>query len=257
MFLRGFDKEIRYFVKEEMMKKGVNLIFNDNINSIKKISEPLHDLQYHISLESGKMAETGLVLYATGRTPHTQDLGLANVDIQLNTRGEIQVNEYFQTSEKSIYALGDVTGGMQLTPVALAEGMYLANYFYSGQKPALLDYSNIPAAVFCQPTIATVGLSEEQAKAEYPEVSVFVSNFKPMKHTLSGSDERCLMKMIVDNQTDKVLGVHMVGAEAGEIIQGMAVALKAGATKAVFDATIGIHPTAAEEFVTMRQARFN
>jgi glutathione reductase (NADPH) len=182
-------------------------------------------------------------------------LGLENIDIQINQRGEIIVDEYFQTSENSIYALGDVTGGMQLTPVALAEGMYLANYFYGENKPTSLDYENIPTAVFCQPTIGTVGLSEEQAKAKYGEVSVFISNFKPMKHTLSGSDERCLMKMIVDKASDKVLGIHMVGAEAGEIIQGMAVAIKAGATKKVFDETIGIHPTAAEEFVTMRQPR--
>ncbi|MFT6910486.1 MAG: glutathione reductase (NADPH), partial [Oleiphilaceae bacterium] len=132
-----------------------------------------------------------------------------------------------------------------------------AHHFYSEHKLATLDYSNIPTAVFCQPTIGTVGLSEEQAKSQYDDVDVFVSNFKPMKHTLSGSDERCLMKMIVDKKTDKVLGIHMVGAEAGEIIQGMAVALKAGASKKVFDATIGIHPTAAEEFVTMRQPKSN
>ncbi len=257
MFLRGFDEEIRHFVKDEMLKKGVELIFNDNISEIKKVTEPLHDLEYNLTFESGKSLETGLILYATGRTPHTQNLGLENVDIALNKRGEIQVNEHFQTSQKNIFALGDVTGGMQLTPVALAEGMYLAHYLYAADKPSLLDYSHIPTAVFCQPTIATVGLSEEQAKSQYTDISVYVSNFKPMKHTLSGSDERCLMKMIVDKATDKVLGIHMVGAEAGEIIQGLAVALKAGATKHVFDTTIGIHPTAAEEFVTMRQARSN
>ncbi|MFT6029306.1 MAG: glutathione reductase (NADPH) [Oleiphilaceae bacterium] len=257
MFLRGFDEEIRHFVKDEMIKKGVILKFNDNISAIKKVSEPFQDLGYQVTFDSGDIYETGLVLYATGRTPHTQNLGLENVDVTFNKRGEIQVDKHFQTSEKSIYALGDVTGGMQLTPVALAEGMYLAHHLYSEHKLATLDYSNIPTAVFCQPTIGTVGLSEEQAKSQYDDVDVFVSNFKPMKHTLSGSDERCLMKMIVDKKTDKVLGIHMVGAEAGEIIQGMAVALKAGASKKVFDATIGIHPTAAEEFVTMRQPKSN
>lgn len=257
MFLRGFDEEIRQFVKDEMIKKGVILKFNDNVSSIKSIQEPERDLVYQVSFESGDIVESGLVLYATGRRPHTQDLGLENLNLEINKRGEIVVDESFQSSEKSIYALGDVTGGMQLTPVALAEGMYLAHYLYADKKPKKVDYSNIPTAVFCQPTIATVGLSEEQARAEYGQISVFVSNFKPMKHTLSGSDERCLMKMIVDKATDKVLGIHMVGADAGEIIQGMAVAVKAGATKQVFDETIGIHPTSAEEFVTMRQARPN
>ena len=257
MFLRGFDEEIRHFVKQEMIKKGVVLKFNDNVSSIKYIQEPERDLVYQVEYESGEVVESGMVLYATGRVPHTQDLGLENINIDTNKRGEIIVDQSFQSSEKSIYALGDVTGGMQLTPVALAEGMYLAHYLYADKKPKAVDYTNIATAVFCQPTIATVGLTEEQARAEYGEVSVFISNFKPMKHTLSGSDERCLMKMIVDKASDKVVGIHMVGAEAGEIIQGMAVAIKAGATKQVFDETIGIHPTAAEEFVTMRQARSN
>lgn len=257
MFLRGFDEEIRHFVKQEMIKKGVVLKFNDNVSSIKHIQEPERDLVYQVEYESGEVVESGMVLYATGRVPHTQDLGLENININTNQRGEIIVDQSFQSSEKNIYALGDVTGGMQLTPVALAEGMYLAHYLYADKKPKAVDYTNIATAVFCQPTIGTVGLTEEQARAEYGDVSVFVSNFKPMKHTLSGSDERCLMKMIVDKASDKVLGIHMVGAEAGEIIQGMAVALKAGATKQVFDETIGIHPTAAEEFVTMRQARSN
>jgi glutathione reductase (NADPH) len=254
MILRGFDEEIRAFVKEEMHKKGLRFLFQDNIARIetdgKNAAEPLT-----VVYESGKQESTGLVLFATGRVPHTQDLGLENVDVTLNDKGEIIVDAHFQTSEPSIYALGDVTGGMQLTPVALAEGMYLARYLFAVEKPKPLSYELIPTAVFCQPNIATVGLTEEQARAQFNEVSVFVSNFKPMKHTLSGRDERCLMKLVVDKQSDKVLGAHMVGSEAGEIVQGLAVAMKAGATKAIFDETIGIHPTAAEEFVTMRQAR--
>jgi glutathione reductase (NADPH) len=257
LFLRGFDEEIRHFVKDEIQKKGVILKFNDNISSIKHIQEPERDLVYQVNFESGTVVETGMVLYATGRVPHTQDLGLEKLNIDLNKRGEIIVDEHFRSSEENIFALGDVIGGMQLTPVALAEGMYLANYLFAESKPESVDYTNIATAVFCQPSIGTVGLSEEQAKQEYGDVSIYVSNFKPMKHTLSGSDERCLMKMIVDKATDKVLGIHMVGSDAGEIIQGMAVALKAGATKKVFDQTIGIHPTAAEEFVTMRQTRSN
>ena len=251
MILRGFDDEIRHFVKDEMLKKGIRFLFNDNVARIEKHANDLLSVTY----ESGTEATSGLVLYATGRVPHTQDLGLEKVNIALTDKGEIKVDQHFQSSVPSIYALGDITGGMQLTPVALAEGMYLAHYLFAAEKPSALNYENIPTAVFCQPNIATVGLSEEQARAKFKDISVYVSNFKPMKHTLSGRDERCLMKLIVDKQSDKVLGIHMVGAEAGEIIQGMAVALKAGATKKVFDETIGIHPTAAEEFVTMRQAR--
>jgi len=251
LFLRGFDEEVRHFVKEEIAKKGLKLVFSDNVKSIHKEDDQALSLTY----ESGKTEITDLVLYATGRVPHTKDLGLDKTQVKLNSAGQIEVDAGFQTCVDSIYALGDVTGGMQLTPVALAEGMYLANTFYSQQKPELIDYRNIATAVFCQPNIATVGLTEEQAKQEFSDIEVFVSSFKPMKHTLSGSSERSLMKMIVDKATDRVVGVHMVGAEAGEIIQGIAIAMKAGATKKVFYQTIGIHPTAAEEFVTLREAR--
>jgi len=248
LFLRGFDEEVRAFVKEEVIKKGIKLKFNDNVIALNTVNGK----QIQVNYESGQEETTGLVLYATGRTPHLQDLGLENVDVKLNNKGQVAVNEQFETSVKSIYALGDVTGGMQLTPVALAEGMFLANNLFNSNKPEPIDYSNIATAVFCQPNIATVGLSEEQAREKYSEISVFVSSFKALKHTLSGRDERSLMKMIVDKKTDVVLGVHMVGSDAGEIIQGISIALKAGATKKIFDQTIGIHPTAAEEFVTMR-----
>jgi len=251
LFLRGFDEEVRHFVKDEISKKGITLQFNENITSIQKLDNGELELEF----DSGTQAITGLVLYATGRVPHTHDLGLDNTSVSLNERGQIAVDEMFKTSSPSIYALGDVTGGMQLTPVALAEGMFLANYFFADFDPEPVNYENIATAVFCQPNIATVGLSEEQAKASYGNIEVFTSSFKPMKHTLSGRNERSLMKIIVERQTDRVLGVHMVGSDAGEIIQGIAIALKAGATKKMFDQTIGIHPTAAEEFVTMRQSR--
>ncbi len=250
LFLRGFDEEVRSFVKQEIEKKGIDLRFNTNISEVQKKGEEC----FECHLENGEVLETGLVLYATGRRPHTQDLGLENVDVDLNSRGEIRVDQHFNCSVDSIYALGDVTGGMQLTPVALAEGMYLYKHF-CGLSPKPVDYTNIPTAVFCQPNIATVGLSEESAKETYGEVSVFVSEFRAMKHTLSGRNERTLMKLIVDKASDKVVGAHMVGEGAGEIIQGIAIAIKAGASKAVFDETIGIHPTAAEEFVTMRTPR--
>lgn len=250
LFLRGFDEEVRHFVKDEVEKKGLKLRFNDNIASI----EPHSDLLC-VNYESGEQADVGMVLVATGRKPHTHDLGLENTSIELSSSGFIPVNDDFKTNVDHIYALGDVIGGMQLTPVALAEGMYLAHYLFSDKKPAPVDYGNIPTAVFCQPNIATVGLTEEQALAQGISLQVFTSAFKALKHTLSGRNERTFMKLIVDTETDIVVGAHMVGPEAGEIIQGLAIAIKAGATKAQFDQTIGIHPTAAEEFVTMRSPR--
>jgi glutathione reductase (NADPH) len=174
----------------------------------------------------------------------------------MTAKGSIVVNDDFQTAEPSIYAVGDVIDRMQLTPVALAEGMALARNLYSDKKDHKVDYDFIATAVFCQPNIATVGYSEEQAKTKFDSVAVYKSDFKHMKHTLSGLDERTFMKLLVDQATDKVIGCHMVGADAGEIIQGLAVAIKAGATKADFDSTIGIHPTAAEEFVTMREPTY-
>ncbi len=248
LFLRGFDNEIREFAAEEIRKKGTNLRFNCDVSSIEKQA----DESLKVNLNDGTFFIADAVLYATGRKPHLHDLGMENVDIKLTDRGYIAVNGQFQTSAPSIYALGDVTGGMELTPVALAEGMALAKSLYNNQ-PCKVDYSNIATTVFCQPNIGTVGLSEEQARAEYKNVIKYRSSFRAMKHTISGSQERTLMKLLVDGDSDKILGAHMVGPDAGEIMQGLAIALKAGATKADFDSTIGIHPTAAEEFVTMRE----
>ncbi len=248
LFLRGFDQEVREFVAEEMRKKEVDLRFNTDVERIEKRA----DGSLRVYLNSGEILDADCVLYATGRVPNVTDLGLENVAVRQRKNGAVIVNDQLQTDEPSVYALGDVTDRVQLTPVALAEGMMLVRNLY-GDASQKLDYELIPTAVFCQPNIGTVGLSEEQARERYGEIDVYSSNFRALKHTLSGSDERTLMKMLVDPATDLVVGVHMVGGEAGEIIQGIAVAMKAGATKAVFDATIGIHPTAAEEFVTMRQ----
>ena len=217
--------------------------------------EKLDDGGFRVSLTSAEAIDTGLVFSAIGRVPKTSDLGFDDVNVACATSGAIVVNEHYQTNIPSIYAIGDVIDRVQLTPVALAEGMYLANYFFSDTSVLPVDYSNIPTAVFCQPNIGTVGLTEEEAKREFGEIDVYISSFKPMKHTMSGRDERSMMKLVVDKASDRVVGAHMVGPEAGEIIQGIAVAIKVGATKAQFDSTIGIHPTAAEEFVTMRQAR--
>lgn len=191
------------------------------------------------------------VFFATGRHPLTNDLGLERAGIETDRKGAIKVDELYRTNIPSIYAVGDVTNRVNLTPVALAEGMSVARRLFAGMD-AVVDYDLIPTAVFSRPTIGTVGLSEEAAQAAGHEVTIFKSDFRPMVHTLSGRDERTFMKLVVDKNDDRVLGCHMVGPHAGEIIQGMAVAMRAGATKQIFDTTIGIHPTAAEEFVTMR-----
>lgn len=247
LFLRGFDTDIREFVASECRKKGIHLQFDADIASIDKRGETLQS-----TLRDGSTLESDCVLYATGRRPKTDGLGLQEAGVTTSASGAINVGEDFCTSVSSIHALGDVIGRVELTPVALAEGMALANNLF-GSGGRTVDYDLIPTAVFCQPNIGTVGLTEEQALKQGRDLRVYRSEFRPMKHTLSGRDERTLMKMIVDDASDRVLGIHMAGAEAGEIIQGMAVALRSGATKSVFDSTIGIHPTAAEEFVTMRE----
>ena len=247
LFLRGFDQEVREFTRDEMAKKGVNLHFNTNIESLEKVEGGIK-----ATLTNGDVLEVDAVLSATGRKPHLEGLGLDRLDIALNENGSIQVNDRFETSEPSILALGDVTGGPELTPVALAEAMHLVAHHYGDAPKAPMNYDNIATAVFCHPNIGTVGLSEEKAREVYGDIRVYTADFRPMKHTLSGSDERCLMKLIVDDKSDVVVGAHMVGEEAGEVIQGIAIAVRAGLTKAQFDATVGIHPTGAEEFVTMR-----
>ena len=202
------------------------------------------------------MIEADVVLYATGRRPNVEGLGLAEVGVKQASDGTIEVDANFATSVPGVYALGDVVGRMELTPVALAEGMALVDHLFGpapGKALRSMDYDNIPTAVFTHPPVGTVGLTEAQAREKFSAIQVFRSDFKPLRHTLSGRGERTLVKLIVDSATDRVVGLHMVGADAGEIVQGFAVALKCGATKAQFDATIGIHPTSAEEFVTLRE----
>ena len=245
--LRGFDDDVRDFVANEMQTKGVDIRLHTTIEKIDKLA----DGSLLASLINGQTLAADKILYATGRVANTQNLGMETVAIDTNQQGQILVDSNFQTTTTGIYALGDVIGGMELTPVALAEGMALARHLFDDQ-PINLDYDHIPTAVFCQPNIATVGLSEPEARKKFDEVDVYRSSFRPLKNTISGNSEKTLMKLLVDKASDRVVGLHMVGPDAGEIIQGFAVALKSGATKAVFDSTIGIHPTAAEEFVTMR-----
>ncbi len=246
--LQGFDHEAREMLTHEMQKKGVRLLLNTNITAI----EPDAD-RYRISYSDGNRDATDLIMYAIGRRPNTAGLGLEKSGVKLDKNGAIIINSSYQTDIPSIYAIGDVTHRRQLTPVAIAEGAALARSLY-GNQPAAVDYSNIATCIFSQPNLAMVGLTEEQAKSQYADITVYRTSFRPMKHTMTGNNEKTLMKLLVDNATDKVVGAHMVGMDAGEIIQGIAIAIKAGATKTQFDSTIGIHPTAAEEFVTMKQA---
>ncbi len=247
LFLRGFDPDIRAHAAREIAKTGVELRFEVTVESITRGPGGLQ-----LALSDGTSIEADTVLYATGRKANLEGLGLDNVQVELSEFGNVVVNDEFRTTEPSIFALGDVTGGMELTPVALAEGMAFARRQFGGLEYTV-DYDFIPTAVFCQPNIGTVGFTEEEARAEFGHIRLFKSTFKPMKHTISGRDEQTFMKLIVDKASDRVVGVHMMGPDAGEIMQGIAIALRAGATKALFDTTIGIHPTAAEEFVTMRE----
>ncbi len=248
LFLRHFDRDLRETLAEEMPKKGVRLRFGTEVEAVSRRA----DGSLELALGDGSRLETDLVLYATGRRPLTRDLGLEACGVALGADGAILVDEYYQSSVPSIHAIGDVIGGPELTPLATAQGMALASTLFLGEKRRV-SLENLPTAIFSQPAVGTVGLGEEQARERYPAVQVYHTRFRALKHTLSGNPEKTFMKLVVDAASDRVLGVHMVGPEAGEIIQGMAVALQAGATKRVFDATIGIHPTAAEEFVTMRE----
>jgi glutathione reductase (NADPH) len=246
--LRGFDDDIAAFLAVEMGKRGVDIRLGTHLHSI----ERRPDGALLVSLHDGSTLEASTVLYATGRGPNTSGLGLEEAGVTLGSRGEVAVDAQYRSSVPSILAVGDVTDRVQLTPVALGEAMVVVDQLF-GQGQRRMSYEFIPTAVFTHPNIGTVGLTESQAKEKHGTVRVYQSEFKSLKHTLSGSTERTLMKLVVDDASDRVVGLHMVGAEAGEIVQGFAVAMKAGATKAHFDATIGIHPTAAEEFVTMRE----
>ncbi len=249
--LRGFDNDVRSFISSEMVKTGVTLHLNTDVAAIERSGDCLQ-----VRLRDGSLITVDTVLYATGREPLTGGLGLDAVGVAVNDAGAIQVNAQYQTSVPSIYALGDVTARLQLTPVALGEAMVVVDQLFGpqeGKQARSMSYEFIPTAVFTHPNIGTVGYSEADASEKFGKISIYRTDFKALKHTLSGSTERTLMKLVVEDATDRVVGLHMVGPEAGEIVQGFAVALKAGATKAVFDSTIGIHPTMAEEFVTMRE----
>ncbi|XP_048332690.1 glutathione reductase, chloroplastic isoform X1 [Ziziphus jujuba] len=246
--LRGFDDEMRAVVARNLEGRGVNLHPRTNLTKLEKTE----DGKIKATTDHGEDLIADVVLFATGRVPNTKRLNLEAAGVELDEAGAVKVDEYSRTNIPSIWAVGDVTNRMNLTPVALMEGTFFANTVFNG-KPSKPDYRDVPYAVFSIPPLSVVGLSEEQAiEQAHGDILVFTSTFNPMKNTVSGRQEKTVMKLVVDAETDKVLGASMVGPDAPEIIQGIAVALKCGATKAQFDSTVGIHPSAAEEFVTMR-----
>jgi glutathione reductase (NADPH) len=246
--LRGFDDDARAFVTREVQKKGIRVITNATVDALEKRSTGLV-----ATLSNGDTIEVDGALSAIGRLPKTASLGLDNAGVRVDDVGAIVVDDYGHTNVPSVHAIGDVTNRLNLTPVAIAEGTALARTLFNGTKTAA-HREDVPTAVFSSPPLSCVGLTEARAR-EFGPVDIYTSEFRPMKHTMSGSDERSFMKLVVDQATQRVLGAHMVGADAPEIIQGIAIAITCRATKAQFDATIGIHPTAAEEFVTMRDKR--
>ena len=245
--LRGFDDDVRNTLAGEMVKKGINLIVETTIDRIEKRES---DLLLHLC--DGSPLEPALALAAPGRKPNTENLGLEEVGVALDKKGAIAVDEYSKTSVDNIYAVGDVTDRINLTPVAIQEAMAFVDTVFRG-SPRAMDHADVPSAVFSHPPVSTVGLTELQAREKHGQLDIYRSTFRPLKHTLSGRDEKTMMKLIVAKDSQRVVGVHMVGLDAPEIVQGMAVAITAGATKQVFDAPVGIHPPADEEFVTMRE----
>ena len=247
--LRGFDNDMRTALFEEMKKRNIKIRTKTEVRAIKK-----RGAIFSLQLDNDKIIETDCVMYATGRKANTKELGLELAGVEMRTNGSIKVDEYNRTSQPHIYAVGDVTDRIQLTPVAIQEGHALADMLFN-KNTRTTDYINVPSAVFSTPPIATVGLTEEQACKKFGKIDIYDSNFKPLVHTISGRDERSVMKLIVEPESDLVVGCHMMGSDAPEIIQGMAIAIKCGATKSQFDSTTGIHPSSAEEFVTMRSKR--
>ncbi len=245
--LRGFDDDIRVTLAQELRNRGIAIRARTDVTRIEKRGSGVD-----LSLSKGDTLSADLVMYATGRHPNTRGLGLEEIGVRVGKANAVMVDEWSRSAVPHIYAIGDVTDRLNLTPVAIAEGRALAETLFNN-NPINVDHANVATAVFSQPPIGTVGLTERTAREKYGAVDIYRTRFRPMKHTLSGREEGTMMKLVVDRRSDRVLGCHMVGADAPEIIQGLAIALKCGATKRQFDQTIGIHPTAAEEFVTMRE----
>src|SRR5215469_9402329 len=245
--LYGFDDDLRVALAQEMRGRGIEIHGRTQVARIEKRPHG-----YSVYTTIGQEFSADVVMYCTGRNPNTKALGLAEVGVETTSNGAVVVDEWSGSSIPNIYAIGDVTDRINLTPVAIAEGRALAETLYN-DNPIKMDHANVPSAVFSQPPIGAVGLTEEEARRECGDVDIYMARFKPMKNTLSGREERTLMKLVVDAHTERVLGCHMLGPDAPEIMQGLAIAVKCGASKRMFDQTVGIHPSAAEEFVTMRE----
>jgi len=252
--LAGFDGEVRRFIASEMGRAGVDVRLNWAVEAV----ERKDDGSFCVTGADGTVCDADVVLYATGRKALTAGLGLETAGVALDDRGSVVVDEHYRSNVPSIHAIGDISSRKQLTPVALAEAMALLDILFGaekGKQPRKVDYEMIPTAVFTHPNIGTVGRTEEQAREDLgsDDIEIYRADFRTLRHTLSGSGERSFVKLVVQKSTDLVVGLHMVGADAGEIVQGFAVAMRAGATKSLFDSTIGVHPTLAEEFVTLRE----
>ncbi|MEM9454883.1 MAG: glutathione-disulfide reductase [Myxococcota bacterium] len=245
--LRTFDDDVHAALSEELKARGIEIKTHTDIESVERRGQGLV-----VRCRGGYEHEANVLLWATGRRPNTRGIGLEDAGVTLDERGAIEVDQWSRTNVHGIFALGDATTRINLTPVAIADGRALAETLFN-DNPVAIDHQGVPTAVFSQPQVGTVGLTEKEARAKFERVVIYRSHFRPMKHILPGRQERTMMKLVVDGRSDRVLGVHMVGPDAAEIIQGFAVALKCGATKKQFDATVGIHPSSAEEFVTMAQ----
>jgi glutathione reductase (NADPH) len=246
--LRGFDHDVREFVGEEMQKKGIRLLLQ---SEAERIDRHTGSAGLQVRFADGKVLEVDQVMFATGRVPNVAGLDIENSGVEVTADGRVSVNEFSRTNVEHIYAVGDVTSRVNLTPVAIYEGHAFADSVFGG-KARPVTHEFVPSAVFSQPPVGTVGFSEADARHHFGDIDVYCSRFSPLKSTLSGRKEQTLMKLVVARATQKVVGVHIAGQDAPEIVQGFAVAVKSGLRKDQFDATVGIHPTAAEELVTMR-----
>lgn len=245
--LRGFDDDIRHHLAAEMAKKGIEIRTRASVAQIERSGDGVR-----VTLDDGTAFGAGQIMFATGRVPNVMNLGLERADVRLNPHGAIMVDAFSRSTAENIHAVGDVTNRLNLTPVAVREGQAFADTVF-GNTPTRVDHTLVPTAVFSQPEVGVVGLTEAQARASHARVDIYKTGFRPMKHTLSGRDGRMLMKLVVDGESDRVLGCHICGPEAGEMAQLLGISLRAGARKADFDATMAVHPTAAEELVTMRE----
>jgi glutathione reductase (NADPH) len=245
--LRGFDDDVREHLRNEMRTRGITVTCGHTVSAVEKAGD-----EFTVQLSDGSSIATDKVMFATGRRPNVMGLGLDKLGVEIHEHGGIAVDDYSKSSVENIYAVGDVTNRVNLTPVAIREGHAFADTLY-GKKPTPVDHTDVPTAVFSEPEVGVIGLTEAQARQRLAKVDIYKTSFRPMKATLSGRQTRSFMKLVVDGETDRVVGCHLVGPDAGEMIQLVGIAVKMRATKADLDSVMAVHPTAAEELVTMRE----